>query len=89
MRASLIFIVNDVFYLADDRVVFAGNYATGAKMRGACELCVDGNAISKLSIAGEMLFPSKGTTDIAIYSFDNVEKENIDLSKEVVLRFIG
>lgn len=84
-----VFKVKDVFYLADGKVVFAGNYITGAKKNGVYELCVGGNAISKLSIAGEMLFPSKGTTDIAIYSFDNVEKEKIDLSKEVVLRFIG
>ncbi|MCH7333221.1 hypothetical protein [Acinetobacter modestus] len=85
MDNKTIFHVRDVFFLKDGKVVFAGDYASGSKEFGDYSLIVGGKIIKTISVTGEMLFPSKGTTDIALYTYDAFGKELIDISKEVYL----
>ena len=82
------FKVNDIFFLGDGKVVFAGDFLSGSYKNGLYELCTDGISIAKVSIVGEVHFPSKATNDIAIYTFDNIRKEQVDLGKKVVLKFM-
>jgi hypothetical protein len=83
------FKVKDVFFLGDGKIVFAGECTTGSQVNGLYELCIDGQAVATLTIVGEMHFPSKGTTDIAIYTFDKVTKDQVDLNRNMVLRYLS
>lgn len=82
------FTVKDIFYLRDGKTVFAGNFSSGEKIFGKYRLTVDGCQLATLDIDGEMQFPSKGTEDVALYTFTPLMKDSVNLSGKMELVYV-
>lgn len=80
-----IFDVHDIFFLQDGKTVFAGSYSSGSKTVGAYRISVDGRDIGVINISEEMTFPSKNRTDIALYTFDPIRRDQIDSNRKIAL----
>jgi hypothetical protein len=80
-----VFEVHEVFMLDNGKTVFAGNYSSGAKTLGAYRVSVGGRYIGLINIREEMHFPSKGTTDLALCTFDEISRAELDVNKKIVL----
>ena len=83
-----IFDVQDVFHFKDGKTVFAGNFLDRIKKFGLYSFTVGDREVAKIIISGEMIFPSKGIDAIAIYTYDPIPKEGVDLTKPVKLVLI-
>ena len=79
------FEVHDVFVLKDGKTVFAGSYSSGAKTFGTYRVSVDGRDVGLINVREEMVFPAKGTTDIALCTLDKISRAELDLNRKVVL----
>ena len=79
------FDVHDVFVLEDGKTVFVGSYSLGTKTFGTYRISVDGRDVGLINVGEEMTFPSKGTTDIALCTFDEISRAKLDLNQKVVL----
>jgi len=79
------FDVHDVFVLKDGKTVFAGSYSAGAKTFGTYRVSVDGRDVGLINIREEMIFPAKGTADIALCTFDEIPRAELDMNRKVVL----
>ena len=80
-----VFEVRGVFFLENGTTVFAGNYSSGAKTMGTYRVSVGGRDIGLINIREEMHFPSKGTTDLALCTSDEISRVELDVSKKMVL----
>jgi len=86
MQESHIFKVNDIFYLGDGKTVFAVSGVLRPNVLGKYALCVAGEQTTVVTIQGDLSFSPRGSNDIAIFTLDPLDRELIDLNRDVILK---